>query len=281
MNQPVDLMNLFWTTSGQTPGGSEISRFDFKDRVEAAAKAGFKGIGIWHTDLEHILQQRSLKEMKAILDGNGMQYLELEFLTDWFVDGERKTASDRLKARLLEASQALGAHHIKVGDFNNTPCPMPQIIDSFAALCQEAQAYAATIAFEFMASAMIHSLKDSLAMVEKANAINGGLALDIVHVVNLGIPYEGISRIPLQHLVSVELNDGFPPSSPRHDPSGMRKFCGEGGFDIRGFIQAVRLTGFRGPWAVEVFSPEVAALPLEEANNRAFQTTMEQFENNN
>jgi sugar phosphate isomerase/epimerase len=114
-------------------------------------------------------------------------------------------------------------------------------------------------------------------MLEKAAASNGGLALDIVHVVNLGISYEDISRIPLRHLVSVELNDGFPPSSPRHDPSGMRKFCGEGEFDIRGFIQAVRLTGFRGPWAVEVFSPEVAGLPLAEANNQAFHTTIAQF----
>ena len=51
----VELMNLYWTTAGVFPGRGEISRFDFKDRVEASAKAGFKGIGIWHTDLEHIL----------------------------------------------------------------------------------------------------------------------------------------------------------------------------------------------------------------------------------
>ena len=54
MKRNVDLMNLFWTTAGIFPGEGEISPFDFKDRVEAAAKAGFTGIGIWHTDLEHI-----------------------------------------------------------------------------------------------------------------------------------------------------------------------------------------------------------------------------------
>ena len=56
MKNDVELMNLFWTTSGVFPGAGEISRFGFKDRVEAAARAGFRGIGIWHTDLEHTLQ---------------------------------------------------------------------------------------------------------------------------------------------------------------------------------------------------------------------------------
>ena len=87
MKNNIELMNLFWTHAGVYPGIDEISRFDFQDRVKTAARAGFKGIGIWHTDLENILQNRSLKEMKMILDDNGMKHLELEFLTDWFLDG--------------------------------------------------------------------------------------------------------------------------------------------------------------------------------------------------
>jgi sugar phosphate isomerase/epimerase len=278
MRNDVELMNLFWTTAGVYGDINGVSRFDFKERVEAAARAGFKGIGIWHTDLQHILQTRSLKEMKTILDDSGLKYLELEFLTDWFLTGEKKAESDRWKHLLLEASQALGAHHIKMGDFNNTPYSMPGLIDAFGGLCAEAASYGATIGFEFMASAMLHTLEDALVMVEGAGAPNGGLTLDIVHVVNLAIPYEAISRIPQKYIVSVELNDGYLPGDPRQDPSGARKFCGEGVFDIRGFIQSVRKTGYTGPWAVEVFSQELAALPLDEANRRSYETTMRQFE---
>lgn len=256
----------------------EVSRFDFKDRVEAAAKAGFKGIGIWHTDLEHILCQRTLEDMRLILDDNGIKYVELEFLTDWFVTGARKAESDRRKRMLLEASAALHAKHIKVGDFQNTVCPMPRIVEAFAALCAEAERYGATIGFEFMASAMINNLKDALIMVETAGARNGGLVLDIVHVEHLGITREEIRRIPVRYLVNVELNDGALPGSPRYDPSGGRRFCGEGEFDIRGFISCVRETGYTGPWAVEVFSQELAGLSLAELNTRAFKTTMAQFE---
>jgi sugar phosphate isomerase/epimerase len=279
MTNNIELMNLYWTTAGLYPGEGEISRFDFKERVEAAARAGFTGIGIWHTDLEHTMRLRGLKEMKTILDDNGIEHLELEFLTDWFLTGARKSESDSRKRRLLEASAALNAKHVKIGDFYNTPCPMPQIIEGFAALCKEAEDYGAVIGFEFMASAMLDNLEDSLKMVETAGAKNGGLIVDIVHVVRIGIPYEKISQIPPQYLINVELNDGTMPGNPKHDASGSRLFCGEGEFDIKGFIQSIRQTGYAGPWAVEVFSNEVAAMSLEEVNSRAFKTTMAQFGN--
>jgi len=274
----VELMNLYWSTAGIFPGVAEISRFDFKDRVEAAARAGFKGIGIWHTDLEHILHHRTLKEMKMILDDNDIKYLELEFLTDWFLDGARKAESDSRKRRLLEASAALQAKHIKIGDFYNTACPMPHIIEAFATLCKEAEDYGATIGFEFMASAMINNLKDALTLVETAGAKNGGLIVDIVHVVNLGITYEEMSNIPLQYLINLELNDGTLPGSPRHDPSRARRYCGDGEFDIKGFIRCADTIGYTGPWAVEVFSPELTELPLDALNTQAYNTTMAQFE---
>jgi sugar phosphate isomerase/epimerase len=216
--------------------------------------------------------------MKMILDDNGIKHVELEFLTDWFLSGARKAESDSRKRRLLEASAALQAKHIKVGDFYNTACPMPRIIEAFAVLCKEAENYGATIGFEFMASAMIDNLKDSLTLVETAGAKNGGIILDIVHVMNLGITYEEISTIPLQYLVNVELNDGTLPGSPRHDPSRERRFCGEGEFDIKGFIKCVYKMGYTGPWAVEVFSKELVGLSLEELNKQAFITTMTQFE---
>jgi sugar phosphate isomerase/epimerase len=277
MKKDVELMSLFWTTCGVFPGDGEISRFDFKDRVEAAARAGFKGIGIWHTDLEHVTLHRSLKEMKTILDDNDMKYVELEFLTDWFLDGVRKEESDNRKRRLLEASAALNAKHVKIGDFYNSVCPMPRIVESFAALCAEAEKYGATIGFELMSCAMIDNLKDARTMVETAGAKNGGLILDILQVVNLGISYEDISHIPLKYLINIELNDGTLPGSSHEDPSRARRYCGEGEYDIKGLIHCAQKMGYAGPWAVEVMSKELAGLPLEELARRAFKTTMAEF----
>ena len=277
MKNNVELMNLFWTTAGVFPGRGEISRFDFKDRVQAAARAGFTGIGIWHTDLEHILQYRTLKEMKKILDDNGIKHVELEFITDWFLEGARKSESDSRKKRLFEASEALHAKHVKVGDFYNETCPMPRIIDAFAALCKDAENYGATIGFEIMGCAMIDNINDAVTMVKTAGAKNGGLIIDIYQVANLGMTYDEISSIPLEYLISVELNDGTLPGSPNHDPSN-RRFCGDGEYDIKGLINCINTMGYVSPWGVEVISEELATLPLNELSMRAFNTTMAEFD---
>jgi sugar phosphate isomerase/epimerase len=276
MNNAVELMCLFWTTAGIFPGQAEISRFDFRDRVEAAARAGFKGIGIWHTDLEHILVHRTLKEIKTILDDNGMKYLELEFLTDWFLEGARKSESDSRKKRLFEASAVLNTRHVKVGDFYNSAVPMPRVVESFAGLCREAQQYGATIGFEVMGCAMIDNLLDAITLVESAGASNCGLIIDIYQVVHQGWTFEQIKRIPLKHLLNVELNDGMLPGSPDDEPSG-RRFCGEGQYDIQGLIQCMQEMSYQGPWAVEVMSEKLAPLPLEYLSQQAFSTTMAAF----
>jgi len=105
---------------------------------------------------------------------------------------------------------------------------------------------------------------------------SGGLIIDIYQVANLGMSYDEISRIPLKYLTNVELNDGTLPGSPDHDPSNKR-FCGEGEYDIKGFINCVNNMGYTGPWGVEVISEKLALLPLKELNTRAFSTTIADF----
>jgi sugar phosphate isomerase/epimerase len=281
VNQHVELLASYWTIAGGAMPHTdrEYSPFDFKDRVEAAARAGFKGLGIWHADLEHTLKKRSLKEMKQILDDNGMKYLELEFLRDWFLDGEKKKQSDIEKKKLFEASAALNAKHVKVGDFENTKTPMPRLIEAFAQLCADAAKSGVTIGFELMPFAMIDTLKDALAMVEGAGAKNGGIILDTWHVAKLGIPYDEVARLPKQYLISVELNDGTyeAPWSLFEDTIHHRRFCGEGEFEVKRFVACVLKTGYAGPFGIEVLSQELRQKPLEETTKKAFQTTMAQF----
>jgi sugar phosphate isomerase/epimerase len=281
MAHNVELLASYWTIAGKAlpHTDKDYSPFDFKDRVESAAKAGFKGIGIWHTDLAHTLEKRSLREMKQILDDNGMKHLELEFLTGWFSDGDEKKQSDVLKRNLLTAAEALGARHIKVGDFLGQKTPMPRLIESFAALCRDAADYSTKILFELMPFAMIDTLSDALAMVAGAGAKNGGIIFDLWHVVKLHIPYEQVARVPPEFLLGVELNDGTfeAPWSLHEDTINHRRLCGEGEFDVKGFIGSLQKVGYQSPYGIEVLSEELRNKPLEELTTRAFKTTMAQF----
>jgi sugar phosphate isomerase/epimerase len=276
----VELLASYWTISCGIPHtDQEYSPFDFRDRVESAARAGFKGFGLWHADLEHVLKTRSLREMKQILDDNGITHIELEFLTDWFLEGERKRQSDICKKLLLDAAEVLRAHHVKVGDFFQEKASMPHLIEAFAGLSGEAAERGTKVGFELMPFAMIRSLEDSLRLVEGAGAANGGICFDTWHIVKLKIPFDQLRRIPSQYITSVELNDGTfeCPWSLHDDTVNHRRLCGQGEFDVPGFIRALQDAGYEGPWGIEVLSAELRKWPLDRLTTEAFTTTMAQF----
>jgi len=277
----VDLLASYWTISGGEPHTDhEYSPYDFRVRVEAAARAGFRGFGIWHSDLDRVLEKYTLHEMRRVLDDNGIRFVELEFLNDWFLDGERKKQSDIRKRKLLEAAEVLRAYHVKVGDFFQESCPMDRLVESFATLCQEAASHGTKIGFELMPFAMIRTLAESLTMVQGAGEPNGGIAFDMWHIAKLRIPYEEVARVPRQHIISVELNDGTfeAPWSLHEDTINHRRLCGEGEFDVKGFVRCLQAAGYAGPWGIEVLSKELRKHTLEDIVPRAFETTVAQFQ---
>ena len=281
MAKKIELLGSYWTlAAGAEPHTDhEFSPVDLAERVAAASRAGFKGFGIWHADLAHALEKYSLKEIKNILDGNGIKHVELEFLTDWFLDGERKKRSDVAKRMLLEAAEVLGARHLKVGEFVRSDCPMPRLTEAFAALCKDAGNHGTRICYEMMPFSTIDSVEKAVELVSGAGAKNGGICFDLWHIAKLKIPFEKIARTPKQYVVSIEINDGTHecPWSLHEDTINHRLFCGDGEFDVRGFVSAMLKAGYDGPWGIEVLNAEWRKKPLSETVEKAFRSTMAQF----
>jgi sugar phosphate isomerase/epimerase len=282
----VELMGAYWTTAGPTQPhvGQEWSNFDFADRCAEAAKAGMKGIGIWHADLAHILETRSHEDIKNLLDDNGLRYLELEFIWGFFEDEgtEGRKESDEMKKLLLEGAAALGAHHVKVGNIPGVPCELDKLTERYAELCADAaEVTDAVIAYEFMPfDVNVDSLDAALAVVEGAGAKNGGLVIDTWHMAKLDIAPDDLKRIPLEYLTWVELSDGKKEwmEDRIEETTRFRKLPGEGEFDIRGYIRAARETGYEDAWGIEVLSDELRAEPIDEMYRHAFEATMSQFQ---
>ncbi len=281
----VELVGLYWTVSGpvEVHVGREWSTFDWRDRCEEAAKVGFRGIGIWHADLEHVLETRSLREMKDVFDAAGLEHLELEFLMDWFLDpgDERRAASDAHRRLLFDAAAVLGAHHIKVGNIPGAECPLEQVTERFAELCADAaEHHDAAIAYELMPfDPNVRGLDDVMALAAGAGAPNGGIAIDTWHMGKLGIAPEELRRIPLEHLAWVELSDGQHEDMPDkvEETINHRRLPGEGEFEVAAYVEVLREHGYPGPWGVEVLSEELRNLPMEEIFRRAYETTSAQF----
>ena len=281
----IDLLALYWTVSGPADVhiGREWSTFDWRDRCAEAARVGFTGLGLWHADIEHQLETRTLQEMKEIFDDAGLTYLQVEFLADFFVDpGEpARSESDQRRRMLFDTAAAFGAHHIKVGNIPGTPCELGKLTEAFAELCQDAAKHTdAQVVYEFMPfDVNVNTLDAALQLIQDADKRNGGLAIDTWHMGKLGIEPDDLKRIPLEYLTWVELSDG-----QRQDMDDLvdetvnhRRLPGEGEFDIPAYVEVCQTIGYDGPWGVEVLSEALRSLPIEEEFQRAYDTTAAQF----
>jgi sugar phosphate isomerase/epimerase len=276
-----DLVGLYWTTSGpvEIHAGREWSLYDLEERCAQAERVGFAGIGLWHADLEHVLETRTLADVKRLLDDHGLRHLELEFLMDWFLDpsDERRRESDRVRALLWEAASVLEPHHVKVGNIPGTPCELDRLIESYAELCADAtEHHDAPVVYEFMPPDVnVHDLETGLALVEGADAPNGGLAVDTWHLGKLRIAPDEVRRIPARHIGWVELSDGRAEDMPDmvDETINHRELPGEGDFPVREHVAALREAGYPGPWGVEVLSAKLRSLPIDEMFDRAYETS--------
>ncbi len=271
----IELVALYWTVSGpvEVHVGREWSLFPWRDRCAEAAKAGFKGIGLWHADVSHQLESTTLKEMAKVFRDAGLKYLEVEFLAEFWVDkGEPARAeSDRLRKQLFETAAAFDAHHIKVGNIPGTPCELDKLTEAFTELCQDAAKHTdAKVVYEFMPfDVNVNTLDTALELVQGAAEPNGALAIDTWHMGKLGISPADLKRIPPEYLGWVELSDGQYENMP--DPIdevvNRRKLPGEGEFDIPGYVEACQHVGYEGPWGVEVLSEELRNLPSKTSSS--------------
>ena len=278
-----DLLGLYWTTSGpvEVHVGREWSLFDLRDRCEHAARVGFSGVGLWHADLEHVLGGRTLADVKLLLDDNGLEHLELEFLWEWFLDedDERRRESDARRRLLFDAAGALSAHHVKVGNIPGTPCELPTLTERFAELCADAaEHHDAKIVYEFMPfDVNVRDLETALAVV--GDIENAGVAIDTWHMAKLGIEPDELRRVPAGRIGWVELSDGQyeDMDDPIDEVVNHRELPGEGEFPIREYVAACRDQGYDGPWGVEVLSEELRNLPIAEIFDRSYETASAQL----
>lgn len=279
LDAPPDLLACYWTLAGQyTFGDDDHSPWDFRDRVEAAARVGYAGVGIKQADLRRTLARHGYSGMRAILEGNGIRHLELEALFGWWTTGATRQRADADLDLLLATAAELGAARIKAaGDFTGASCPLEAMHDAFQGLARAAQAVGTTMALEPIAFSSIPDINTALAVIGASAGRGGGLMLDAWHVNRGQMPLKQIAGLAPGVLVGVELDDGTLEQigTPIEDTLDRRRLCGEGEFDLAGLVAAARQAGYNRPWGVEIISTAHRELPLAVAAERSFRTTSE------
>ena len=279
MADPVQILGSYWTLAvGAGPTGIQYCPHDFRTRVETAARAGFTAMGFWHADIAEVRKTHSFKEMKQILAANGIVTIEVEWLLDWFCTDARRKASDDTRKLLLDAAEALGARHIKIGDMGNDCADVPKMTEEFAVLCREAAERGTNVLFEMLPAqfSRVPSLDQVLAITRGSGAKNGGIMLDNLHLQRTGTTNADIGRkLRAGDLIGVEINDGYLAVASKFEDSVINKrlLPGDGEFDIAGFLGAVWSFGYDGPVGVEVLNEYIRKWDLRTAATEAMAKT--------
>lgn len=244
------------------------------ERVEAAAAAGYAGIGLRTGDRRRAHEEGLTDaDLRAVLEAAGVEVVELEGLHRWGVGGEPGEAARRHEERLYELADALGGRHVTAtGDLD---LPHDQVVERFAALCDRAAEHGLRIALEFLPWTEVDDAAAAWAIVRDADRHNGGVLVDTWHHFRGAASDEQLLAIPAERIAAVQFDDARPEvvGTLLEDTLHRRLLPGEGAFDLVGFVRTLVGHGVRAPMCVEVISDELAALPIAEAAARTAAAT--------
>ncbi|WP_426565010.1 sugar phosphate isomerase/epimerase family protein [Angustibacter sp. McL0619] len=259
-----------WLSAGDVVPfrGKTHSTIDIRTRIEAVARAGYVGFGVTHEDITTARDTVGLPAVAAMLADNGIDTVQLEWITDWWAMGAERQRSDVVRRNLLEAAEALDADNIKVGaDDTGEPAAYEQLCEGLHDLARDAAEVGVRIGFENTPFGHVKTTEAAIRFISDVGHPNAGLILDIWHAQRGGTFYEDLPRLlDLSQLVGVELDDGH--HSARgldlEDTFDNRLLCGQGVFDVTEFIRAVQRVGWTGPWGIEHMSTVSRSQPIDE-----------------
>ncbi|MDB5702386.1 MAG: sugar phosphate isomerase/epimerase [Sphingomonadales bacterium] len=275
------LVAAFYTLAGFRPFESAgPSPHPLRLRIEAAARAGYSGIGVDCVDLAASVAEYGHAGIKAMLADNGLDFFEVEGLGDWFAAGAAREASDVVRRNVLMAAERIGVSHVKLtGNVVGRSVPAATMRAEFARFCANAADAGTRATLEMVGISDIADLETARFVIGDTATRNGGLCADIWHFQRGGVPYSGLAD--MWGMVGwVELDDGRSSDygSVISAQLDERRLPGEGDFDMAGFLAAIGNAGYAGGMGVEILSNEMRALSLDEAAQRSFAAARGQLE---
>jgi sugar phosphate isomerase/epimerase len=266
-----DLVATAWTSAGDTspmrvPSTSPVP---IEERVAAIAAAGFVGMGLVADDLAAVRDSIGFVALRDLIADAGLTHVEIELIERWWIPRGGAENSYAVRDLLFEAADALTPAFIKIGSELGPPtAQLDDLVDPLRELASQADDHGTRIAIETMPFSRIATVPMGADLIRAAGHPGVGLLIDAWHVFRAGTTLDELHAVLSPDLVfGVELDDAAAEmvGSMFEDTVHHRLLCGEGAFDLRGLVTALRANGFDGPWGVEILSSTFRKLPVDQA----------------
>ena len=257
----------------------------FRERAEAVAAGGFRGISLWGRDYRRARDEGwSDADLRVLLDDHGLTVAELDPVWWWLPgasevvippDVDTQEVFRYGEPELFAIADAVGARSVNAVDVFGGDWTVHAAAEALAGLCERAAEHGLLVHVEFLPWSRIPDIGTAWEIVRTADRPNAGIAVDAWHFFRSNADEKTLRAIPGDKILGVQLDDGPATAEPNLVRASLheRRLPGEGDFDLAGLVAALRDVGACAPFGVEVFSDALHALGAEEAARRAGDAT--------
>jgi sugar phosphate isomerase/epimerase len=257
----------------------------FRERVDAASRAGFAGLSLWGRDYWQARREGlSDADIAALLAGHGLQVGELDPAWWWLPGAQQVSIPEHADTEevfrygedeLFRIAEVVGARSLNAVDVFGGDWGVDDAAAAFAGLCDRAAEHGLLVHIEFLPWSRIPDVATAWDIASRAGRPNGGVAVDAWHWFRAGADEEALRRVPGDRILGIQLDDG--PAEPEANlieaTLHARLLPGHGEFGVARLLGILAETGAQAPYGVEVFSDDLHALPAGEAARQVAEAT--------
>ena len=246
--------------------GLSTMHCNLKTEIRIAKELGFGGIEIVASKLIRFIENEgSLSDLKAMMNDADVVPVAINAIKDVEVQStcERNKVIEETKL-LSRTAQELGCPTIQLVPFCSLDGrPLEDILKLTAMNIKEiakiGQEFNVRYQLEPIAFSGIHSLKDSLKLIDIVDEPNVGMVIDFWHLWAGGeTEPEEVAKLDKEIIYGIHFCDGKKnPKGAEWDEAALRSYLpGDGDMDVQAWVDAVKKTGYEGSWSSELYSPK-------------------------
>ena len=236
---------------------STIRPKPLREKIEAAARAGYDMVELWCVDVEAFVRDGgTLAALRAQLGHAGLSVPSMIALTQWADIGDADFERYLLGAgERMETAAALGCTSIVASPPPRTDVDLAVAGARYAELLALGRRIGVRPAMEFLGFAVqIHSIRTALEVMARANDPAATIVLDPFHIFRGGGSFDDVRLVPGHAIGICHFNDAPGDRARESQGDSDRVLPGDGILPLREMVRSLRAVGYHGPVSLELFN---------------------------
>jgi 2-keto-myo-inositol isomerase len=228
------------------------------ERLKAIAEGGFEGVGLWVTDVDEFLAQGgSLEEIGNLLRELKLEVPEICALGGWHLVDDKSGVRKEVE-KIGKMCKGIGIEKsvLVCPVAWEAEAPLERSVQDYRELCEMGKEWGLIMGLEFLGMRKgINNPISAYEIVKEANCENGGVIVDVFHLLRGGGKPADLLSLPGEAIALVHFNDISPDKALEEMSDADRVLPGEGKAPLKELITNLKTIGYAGWLSIEIFNP--------------------------